>query len=305
MISRYNYRDFTWVDIESPTREELLHIGEEFSIAEHIVEDLCSHSIRPKVEHTKNALYLVLHFPATATNKTEHKSYELDFVIGKNFLVTTHYETIDPLYTFSKTFEVSTMLDKDARASHPGYVFSALMRTLYKDCVDELDSMTHELNKLERNIFSNKEYVNIQVIANLSKKILDFKQAVRNHHDILKSFESASEELFGDQYKDTAELLIAEYSKLHNALEQNKETLTELKDTHNALVGSKTQDIMKTLTIITVVMMPMTLLAAIFTIRLPEGVFLAKTLGDFYFIIGAMTLTAIVMLIFFKLKKWL
>jgi magnesium transporter len=305
MISRYNYRDFTWIDLESPTPEETLHIAEEYNIPHHITDELQSHTVRPKVENTKDTLYLVLHFPTTATSSSKHKAYELDFVIGKNFLITAHYENVEALYEFSKTFEVSTILDRDTRASNSGFVFSALIRALYKNCLDELDSITHSLNALEREIFTTKEDITIKHIASMSKKILDFRQATRSHAEILKSFESASTALFGITYKETADILISEYTKVHNALEQNRDTLLELKDTHTAIVSSRTQEIMKVFTVITVIMLPMTLLAAIFTIRLPEGVFLAKSITDFYFIIGAMTLTGIVMLLFFKIKKWI
>lgn len=52
MISRYNYRDFTWIDLESPTPEETLHIAEEYNIPHHVADELQSHTIRPKVENT-------------------------------------------------------------------------------------------------------------------------------------------------------------------------------------------------------------------------------------------------------------
>ena len=305
MISRYNYRDFTWIDIESPSQEELLHIAEEWAIPPHISDELANHTIRPKVENTKDLLYLVLHFPSTTTTNTKHKAYELDFVIGKNFLITVHYEPIDALYVFSKTFEVSSILDRDNRASSPGFVFSALIRALYKNCLEELDAITHTLNALEREIFSSKEDLTIKRISSISKKILDFRQATRSHTDILKSFESTSVAIFGQEYKQTADILLSEYNKVHNAVEQNRDTLMELKDTHTALVSSRSQDIMKTFTVMTVIMLPMSLLVGIFTIRLPEGVYLAKTIRDFYFILGAMTLTALVMLVFFKIKKWI
>ena len=305
MISRYNYRDFTWIDLESPTPEETLHIAEEYNIPQHVAGELQSNTIRSKVENTKDTLYLVLHFPSTATSTSKHKAYELDFIIGKNFLISVHYEPVEALYEFSKTFEVSTILDRDARASNSGFVFSALIRALYKNCLDELDTITHNLNALEREIFATKEDITIKQIASISKKILDFRQATRTHAEILKSFESVSTTIFGPSYKETADMLISEYTKVHNALEQNRDTLMELKDTHTAIVSSHTQEIMKVFTLITVIILPMTLIAAIFTIPLPEELILAKSHSDFYFIVGAMTLTGIVMLLFFKLKKWI
>lgn len=305
MISRYNYRDFTWVDLESPTPEETLHIAEEYNIPHHIADELQSNTIRPKVENTKNTLFLVLHFPNTAGNTTKHKAYEIDFIIGKNFLITAHYEPIEALYEFSKTFEVSTILDRDARASNSGFVFSALIRALYKNCLEELDTMTHTLNALEREIFSTKEDITIKHIAAISKKILDFRQATRSHAEILKSFASTSVALFGQEYKETAEILISEYAKVHNALEQNRDTLIELKDTHTAIISSHTQEIMKVFTVITVLILPMALLAAIFTIPVPEEIALIRSQMQFYFVVGAMTLTGLVMLLFFKLKKWI
>ena len=71
MISRYKYRDLVWVDIESPNNEEVRQIMEEFDIHPIVADELLGPSMRPKVDHYENFIYLILHFPAI---RHSHKS---------------------------------------------------------------------------------------------------------------------------------------------------------------------------------------------------------------------------------------
>jgi Mg2+ and Co2+ transporter CorA len=64
MISRYNYKELLWIDIEAPTHEEIRSIMEEFDIHPIVADELLSPSLRPKVDHYENLIYLILHFPA-------------------------------------------------------------------------------------------------------------------------------------------------------------------------------------------------------------------------------------------------
>ena len=64
MISRYKYHELTWLDIESPTNEEVRGIMEEFDIHPIVADELLGPSLRHKVDTYENFIYLILHFPA-------------------------------------------------------------------------------------------------------------------------------------------------------------------------------------------------------------------------------------------------
>ncbi len=303
MISRYQHRALTWVDLESPNEEEIAHIMEEFSLPHVLANELVTNTLRSKVDLYENVMYVILHFPLISHSNGKVPEQEVDFIIGKDFLITARYEPIGPIQRFAKIFEVNAMLDKHRAPHHGGIVFMQLLKELYQHSLLELESTTETLQSIEEQIFSGKEKMVVRTISSVGRKLLDFRQAVRFHKDILVSYESAAKKFFGDEYGYYASTIIAEYNKVDSLLEGHRETLSELQRTNDSLLTTKTNEIMKMFTVMTFVMVPLTLITSVFGMN-SEFVFI-KTINDFYFVIGTMTVTGLIMFLFFRLKKWL
>lgn len=305
MISRYSYHGLTWVDLESPTREEILHISEEFGLSKLIEEEMFSSTLRSKVDLYDSFIYLILHFPVC--NKKNRVCYdqEVDFVIGKNYIVTVRYETIDPIHEFAASFENAAMLDQNKRISDTGIVFMEMMKQLYKSSLTELEEITERIPEIENSIFNNKEEAMVRMISDTYRKLLDFKQAIRFHADILHSYESASKRFFGEGYGYYAALITSEFNKVNNMLEGHRDLLKELQRTNDSLLSTKSNEILRTFTILTFVMLPLSIITGIFGMNTVPGLIFIKNIGDFYVVLGAMVLTGICMFIFFRLHKWL
>ena len=302
MISRYRHKGLTWVDIESPTPEEVLHIMEEFSLPQLVSEELATNSLHSKVDLYEDFLLLILHFPLISHGRSVPREQEVDFVIGKDFLITVRYEMVESLYEFSKAFEVNSMLEKDKAPTHGGMVFMEMIKQLYRNSLGELDEITKTLKEIENEIFRGHETQMVRTISITSRKLLDFKQAVRFHRDVLRSYENASKQFFGEIYTYYATSITAEFNKVYSLLQSHHETILELQRTNDSLLSTKSNDIMRTFTIMTFVMMPLTLITGLFGMN-AEFTFITTT-RDFFFIIGAMLLTASVMYVFFKIKRW-
>ncbi|MEK7106190.1 MAG: CorA family divalent cation transporter, partial [Patescibacteria group bacterium] len=125
------------------------------------------------------------------------------------------------------------------------------------------------------------------------------------HRDILNSYEIASTRLFGTDYGYYANLVTSEFNKVNSLLESNRDALSELQRTNDSLLSTQTNDIMKTFTIMTFVMMPLTIITGIFGMNTSDNLTFIENKNDFFFVIGAMMITGLVMFLFFKLRKWL
>lgn len=303
MISKYTFNGITWVDLQSPTPEEVFHLVDEFSIPPLMAEEFVSETVRPKVDLYKDLIFLVLHFPIARhanNNKTEQ---EIDFVIGKNFLITIHYELVNPLHKFSKKFEMDALLDKGNDGHHSGHLFYRIIKQLYKNVMIELDTINPDLRKIEHAIFEGKEKDTVRTISNLNKHLIDYRQSMRFHHETLKSFELAGKKFFEPEFSFYLESIIGEYNKIKSILDNQKETLTDLRETNDSLLSSKTNETMKMLTVITFLFTPVTIITGLFMMN--TEFIIIKTYTDFYIVIGASLMTSIIIFIYFKLKKWL
>lgn len=305
MISRYTYHDLVWIDMESPSKEEVTHIVEEFSIPPLVAEEAITNTLHAKVELYENLIYMVLHFPPSRQRDDKDTEQEIDFIIGKKFIITVHYEPVHSISQFSKLFELKNAFADEQKITNSGLLFVEMMKQLYRHSLHKLDDITKTVKEIEYYIFKGHEDRMVKKISNTGKRLLDFKQALRFHRDILRSYENTSVRLFGEDYRYYAEIITSEFNKVDSHLDSNRDALTELQRTNDSLLSTKTNDTMRTFTILTFVLMPLTIITGVFGMNMSDRLTFIETKSDFFFVIGAMTLTGLVMFLFFKLRKWL
>ncbi len=303
MISRYTYKDLVWVDLESPTQEEVRGVMEEFDIHPLTANELLIPTLRPKVDLYSNFIYLILHFPTISHKHNGSAEQEIDFIVGKKFLITTHYDLVDSLHEFSKVFEVHSILERSNMGDHAGYILFYILKELYKMLDSELSYTARDLAKMEPNIFGGKERKMVTSISHLNRDLLNFRKTITPHKEVLESFELAGARFFGQDFVYYLRTITGEYFKVSSALEGQRETLLELRNTNDSLLTTKTNDIMKTIAIISFVTFPLSLVAAIFGMNthLP----IVGSQGDFWIVIGMMITITFVIFAYFKKKQWI
>ncbi len=303
MISRYKHGDLIWIDLESPTQEEIRDIMKEFSIDPLVAEELISPTLRPKVDFQDDYIYMIFHFPVMVQLDTNDSRHEIDFIIGKNFIITTRYNTVDSLNEFSKMFEVESMLDRENIGDHAGFIFYYMMKKLYQSVENELAYLNDILRDINDRIFNDEEKEMVVRISQVSRDLLNFRRTLGTHKEVLASFQEVSDKLFkGFSYHVNS--IIGEYYHVQNNIDINMDTIIELRETNNSLVSTKQNEIMKVLTIMAFVTFPLALIASIFgmnTTILP----IVGQENDFWIIIGGMILFTIIFFGYFKYKKWL
>ncbi len=303
MISKYTYKGLVWVDLESPTENELLHIMEEYSIPILVTEELHNRSPQSRVDLFPNFIYLILHFPRISHSGDKGVEQEIDFIVGNKFIITTHYEFIESVHEFSKTFEVDAILEKRIDVDHAGFLFYHLIKTLYIHSRYELNELNILLQDTERKIFEGKERDMVVTISNINRMLIDFRQALRFHKEALDTFEMAAKKFFGEKFGYYLSSIISEYTKTQDILDSHKEILNDLRDTNDSLLASKSNETIKMLTVITFLTSPVVLISSIFVMN--TDFVLIRTPLEFYIVLGAMIVTSILAFMYLKYKKWL
>lgn len=302
MISVNKYRNLTWIDVESPTADETAHLVEEYGIPALASRELLTKTFRSKVDLYHNLIYIILHFPKLHAKDTKSVEQEIDFLLGKDFLITVHYEKIDALAHCAQTFESHTIVDKGSMGDHAGFLFFHLIKELYKSSMHELEEINHLLRVIEKNIFEGSEGKMVEAISTTNRKLLDFKQALRFHGDVLASFELAGKQFYGESFSYYLSAISGEYNKVRNVLDGHKEILWDLRDTNDSLLSWKTNQTMKQLTVLTFIMLPLTLITGIFGMN--SDIIYINNTADFFIVLGAMACLAIFMFLYFRIKKW-
>ncbi|MBI1999384.1 MAG: magnesium transporter CorA family protein [Parcubacteria group bacterium] len=304
MFKKHTYDSLTWIDLESPTKDDTRALIEEFGIHSLVADELLSPTLRSRVETHGDYIFLILHFPTVMHSHGGRTEQEIDFIVGKHFIVTAHYEPVDALDEFSKLFEINSVIGANAGKMHAGFLFFHMARELYKQASDELDHMRKELTRIEESIFRGEEHAMVQSLSRIGRKLLTFKRAVRPHREVLESFASVGAKLFGKEFAYYLHAITGEQYKIFSALESDIDTLDALRATNDSLLSTKTNDIMRVLTIMAFVTFPLVLVTSVFgmnTAYLP----VVGLPNDFWIIVGFMVAATIGFFLFFKSKKWL
>jgi magnesium transporter len=231
-------------------------------------------------------------------------SCEIDFVIGKNFVITVHYRQIIPLYEIAKTLETNAILKDGNFTKNGGVLVFYIVRQLYDFAARQLDHIQLKINKIEDNIFKGREKEMVEGISYVRCDIIDFQRTIHAHKSVLYSLEPASVNLFGKEFVHYLNNMVGEFVKIKNHLAVIKETIVSLQDTNDSLLTDKANDTMKTLSIMAFLTFPLMLVAALFSMD-TQFTPIIGVKGDFWIIVAMMLIGVLGMVVIFKRKKWL
>lgn len=276
---------------------------DEFPLDAAVAEELLLPTARPRAEMHPQCMYVILHFPALRhTRKTREQ--ELDFVVGKDFIITTRYDTFDPLHTFGKLFEVDALIDEHAEAAHGGLIFYFMLRKIYRTLDHEVSSVRGALQDIEQHIFMGQESEMVIALSHAGRDLLDLRQFIEPHRDILHEIETIAPAFFGNGFARYLRNLSNEYYRVHNHIMRETESMHELRATNDSLLTTKQNETTKVLTVMAFVTFPLSVIASLFGMNLSVIPFSDHPQG-FWFILGIMLLLASIMVFFFRRKKWL
>ncbi len=230
MISRYTHHGLTWVDLETPTREEILHLTEEFGLSKIIEPGLFSATNDLKVDLYNNFIYLILSFPQ-----------EIKCIIGKNFLVTIRYESIEAVSEFISLFENGQLFDDHKKISTPDAVLTEMIKQLYKKSSKELAGIAASISEIKNALFKGKEKIMIKNISTTSNALLILKEIFSSHKDIWRSYEIVSKHFFGGENEYLSSFIALECSKITVKIDTYEDSLKELRHTNNSLLLAKSK----------------------------------------------------------------
>jgi len=303
MLTRYGQKNASWIDLVAPTPAEVRSLMHEFGIDPLIAEELLVPSFKPKVEKRGDIVYVILHFPIMlgGGGRQEH---EIDFIIGKEFLITTRYETVDPLHAFAQAFEVSAVLGRPVAHLHGGHLFTSLTRSLYEALINEAQMIRRSLQDIEERIFKGDERQMVIELSQTSRIIHDFRDALAPHKEMLRSLEPVASRMFGPEFSYYLRDLIGVEERVEQTLDNLRGSMAELRETNNSLLSTKQNEVMKTLTVLAFLFLPLSFIAGLFGMNTVNNPIVGSPY-DFWIVVGGMVVLAIICFLYFKHKEWL
>jgi magnesium transporter len=291
-----------WVNIERPRRADRAWLEEHFAFHPLDYEDLFSRNQRPKVDEYDDYLFVVLHFPVFDKQVGRLNAAEIDIFVGPDFVVTLPNEPVPSLrYLFDRA--VNEPLVRDAFfAKGPGY----LLYKIVDECVDAsfpmLRKMGNKLERLEEDIFEGRSAEIVRDISNVKQEIITFRKITRPQRAALRDLEATKRyvpedlEIYFDDINDANE-------RIWDMLENFKEVIEGLESTNESVLSHRLSDALRVLTAISVVVLPLTLIASIWgmNVKVPGE----ADIDGFWAVVASMVVVLCSMLYIFRRRGFL
>ncbi|MBI2409997.1 magnesium transporter CorA family protein [Candidatus Kaiserbacteria bacterium] len=304
MIFRHQYEGGVWVDLEQPTEEEIREVAREFSISEPFEAELLSPTPMPMAAVDSDRILLVLHFPESGAEGAT-KNQEIDFVVGNRFIVTVRYEIIASLHHLKKILEAQELTHGSVPVT-TDVLLEILFAHLYSSVRDHTNHAATQLSRVERDMFDGHEHRTVRAISSVSRAFLNLEAALANQEEPLRRFLEALEkkEFFGDSFAERAQRIFSNRTHVARLVKTHGAVAGELRETNIALLSAKQNEIIKILTVVSFIFLPLALIAKIFAMKATDMPF-AEAPNGFWIIIGIMFVVATLLTLFVLKKRWI
>jgi magnesium transporter len=290
-----------WVDLDQPTPDEARVLSDVFHFHELAIEDALSELHHPKVESYGDYLYLILHGIDFKASEHCFTTKDIDFFLGAQYLVTVHPGVSRSIG------KVGTVCNRDSRVlgEGPGMLLYRIIDTMVDNYRPEVDKLSEKLDHLEEEVFERPNAQLARMILNYKKDISSLRQTVLPQRDVVarlarREFPLISEQLsYG--FRDVHDHLV----RLADEAMFFQDRITSILDAHLSAVSNQLNQVMKVLTIIATLFMPLTVLTGMYGMNVPLPHLPGGEHAQFWWVCGIMFALSAAMLGFFRRRRWI
>jgi magnesium transporter len=302
-IAELSANGLTWIHIAEPGPLEAAYLAERYGFHELDIEDVLSKRQRPKIDEYPDYLFIVLHFPAYDKAVQRLNAAELDVFLGQDFLITLANVELLPVTYLFRRCEEDVELREELFSKGSGYILYHVLDDLFDYCFPILDKVGHKLDAIEDQLEERRSEEIVRDISDAKQEIIAYRKIIKPERATLRLLERYTErflpqdlDLYFDDIVDAAE-------RIWDLLDNYKEVVEALEQTNESIISHRQQYRLQLLTVVSVILLPLTLIASIFGMNthVPgEG----GTEG-FWVVIALMIVLGIALLGVFRWRRWL
>jgi magnesium transporter len=299
---------FLWVDLENPTPEENKFVLEDvFHFHPLSIEDCVTISRSPKVEEYSPKegdkfvpyLFMVIHAVDYSRKDGVFATSELDFFLGKNFLVTHHTAPLRSITVTEDQAVKGTM--HIARA--PDRVAYNLLDSIVENYKPALDELSVEIGELEQQALQNPTRETLNKILQIKKEVMHLRQIIGPQREVMAKFARGEFKLIRPHlvpyYRDVYDMLF----QIGEVAQGYTDSLTGILQVYLNMSSNQTGEVVKLLTLITVITTPLMMIGTWYGMNFHDMPELRWTHG--YVVAGGVTcVSTLATYLYFKKRKW-
>jgi magnesium transporter len=292
----------TWINIDGINDKELIEkIVSHFNFHPLLIEEIQDIERRPKIEDFEDYVFLLLKVFQYDEILNEINSEQISIIFGKNYVISFQENPGDPFNPIREKIRTSK---GRIRKMGTDYLVYSLLDIIIDNYFFVLEKVGEKIELLEEELVSNPKPKTLRLIHNLKQQMIALRKSVWPSREIidllqrgeLKLIQRATKIYLRDLYEHTIQVI--------DAIETYRDILSGMIDIYLSSISNKLNEIMKVLTIIATIFIPLTFVAGVYGMNF-------KFMPELYLplaypiVLTAMLLIAAGMLYYFKKKKWI
>jgi magnesium transporter len=303
-VAELSAQGLTWLHLDAPDPATANELAERFGWHPLDVEDILSKRQRPKVDDYPDYLFAVLHFPVFDKAIQRLNAAELDICLGSDYLVTLPNVELLPVTRLFNRCRDDEELRDQLFSKGSGRLLYEVLDDLFDYCFPILDKIGHKLDRIEDDVFEElaAEEV-VRDISNVKQEIIAFRKIIKPQRPTLRVLERTVERFLPEELELYFDDIVDASERIWDLLDNYKEVVEALEQTNESQIARHQNDVLRVLTVFSVVLLPLTLIASVFGMNVHFPGF--GTAEAFWAIIGAMVALIVALVGFFRWKRWL
>ncbi len=302
-IASVTWGELTWINIEAPTKEETDYLAVNYPFHPLDLDDCLSRIQRPKIDIYDDYLFLVFHFPVFSVEMRVTTPSQVSVFIGEKYIITLHKGDLKPLVNLFNQCQTEKKVGQEHFGQGTAYLLYRIIDRLVDYCFPILNKIGGNIEAVEDAIFSVRARGTVREISALRRDVISFRRIVWPMRAVIGSLEPKirryakmdMDVYFGD--------MVDHLDKIWDALDEYKEIIEGLNDTYDSMASNRTNEVMRMLTVIATILLPLTVIASLYGMNVP----LPFQDSHYSFLIVFSIWAVIVggMLYFFRRHRWI
>jgi magnesium transporter len=285
-----------WVDVTTPDSATMQVLAEEFALHPLSVEDVLHVQVRPKLDLYPDGIFIAWLTPERPEGDGVISS-ELDMFLGAKYLITTH---IEPVHAID---EVVSEIDR-SMSRGPDWLLHSIIDRLVDITLPLVDDLGDELDDIEDDMLGEPRQGELNRLYEVRRQLVKMHRIVAPEREMLRELarerDIVSEEAYR-YFQDVGDHL----ARVQDSIETYRDVGSGVMDIYLSAQNNRMNEIMKQLTVVATIFMPLTLISGVYGMNVTVGMW-PSTVARWSFaaVVGTMVLIAVSMSIYFRKRNW-
>ena len=293
---------FVWVDLAAPSIPETLILSDTFAFHPLSVEDARAAMHDPKIEAYDGYLYVILHGIDVRPGRKSLVTHDVDFFIGQTYLVTVHDGHSRSVGGIQENVERNNKI----MAEGPVALFHRIVDSMIDHYRPEVDELEDQIDAMEKAVFGHPDSALIRQILDLKRDISKLRRVITPQRDVIarlarRDFVDISTDL-SFRFRDVYDHIV----RIADDTTIFQDRISGILDAHLTNVSNRLNEVMKVLTVLSTIFMPITFLSGLWGMNVPlPHIFPGGETAQFWWLFGVMMVVVIGMLVYFRRRRWI